>query len=851
MTTEPINGDAAPGKEGGAMRKNTTRVSSSRDLSKVRVSCFANAYATDPEGTGAMLEQIFADIRGEGRRGQELAKATAEVRRLLAEANGDKRDAAVDAAKKALPCFTVSGRFPKRGKKHLSKHTGVLQADFDHVPDIPKLKALLAKDPHAVIQHTSCTATGVKAYFHVQPPDTDDPSVLTAWHERNAFPALTAYCQRTYGERIDQQCGNVDRLAFEAHDPDATANWNAVPLDVDAWLNGAVAPVLKKTRNAKTLTPTVTPAPVIRTTADVQRANALKKAENKERFHTWAKERGFRGDLRTLDLRKLLKAAELLHGPDTNDDEEKVFVQCPWSGQHTTGGNGTDTVVFHDPDAKGFAHTFHCSHNHCRGKDVTSLLDWLEEKTPGCVDAACSKQYETTTEDPTHNDAGRADRFVERFGRDLRFVPEREVWVTWERDRWRLDADGAVKRFAVTMSKEMLAAVAAIPGTDESAARKRAAAGKEALACGDYHNIDDFVRLASVDRRVLLPVDKLDADPFVVGAENWVIDLRTGKARAYTREDFITRALACSVDPNATCPRWEQFMEEVFPDEDVRHYVHRAAGYSLTGDMSEHVFFFLHGVGRNGKSVFVRTLERCVFGKLSVRAGRGITTANDNGKYPEREVAELAGARLILTSETEQGQKLNENVLKDLTGADTMRGRHLYEGGFDFAPVGKLWVTGNHKPTIKGTDDGIWRRVRLIPFTQKFEGDAADRQLPEKLAAEASGILNWCVRGCLLWQKEGLTMPAVIRAAVDEYKRDEDRLADFLEDCVCESHGGTLDHPDLFKAYRAHCEDNGNRFPLTSRGLAKALQERDWRRTRSASSKCVWLGYALTKGDPF
>jgi putative DNA primase/helicase len=379
----------------------------------------------------------------------------------------------------------------------------------------------------------------------------------------------------------------------------------------------------------------------------------------------------------------------------------------------------------------------------------------------------------------------------------------------------------------------------------------RAAAVKEALACGDRRNIADFIHLARVNPAVLLSVDKLDADPFVVGAGNCVIDLRTGAARPYTREDFITRTLACDMDPAATCPRWEQFMDEVFPDPDVRHFVHKAVGYSLTGDMAEHVFFFPYGVGRNGKSVFVRTLERSVFGGLSVRAGRGITAAPPNGKYPEGEVAELAGARMILTSETEQGQKLNENVLKDLTGGDTMRGRHLYESGFGFEPVGKLWIVGNHKPTIRGTDDGIWRRVRLIPFTQKFEGDAADRQLPEKLAAEASGILNWCVRGCLLWQKEGLEMPTVIRAAVDEYKRDEDRLADFLEDCVSESCGGTLDHADLFKAYQRHCEDNGNRHPLTSRSLAKELQEREWRRTRSKSSKCVWLGYALTGADPF
>ena len=409
------------------------------------------------------------------------------------------------------------------------------------------------------------------------------------------------------------------------------------------------------------------------------------------------------------------------------------------------------------------------------------------------------------------------------------------------------------------MSKAMLHAAAEMKGVDDASGRARNAALKEALACGDRRNIADFVHLARVNPLVLLAVDKLDADPWVVGAKNLVVDLRTGAARPYTRADFITRTLACDVDPNATCPRWDKFMEEVFPDEDVRHYVHKAVGYSLTGDTREQCFFFPYGIGRNGKSVFVRTLERHVFGGLTVRAGRGITACPPNGKYPETEVAELAGARMILTSETEQGQKLNENVIKDLTGQDPMRGRFLYEKGFDFDPVGKLWIVGNHKPLIKGTDDGVWRRPRLIHFTQKFEGASADRTLPEKLAAEASGILNWAVRGCLLWQAEGLEMPGVMQAAVNAYKRDEDRLADFIEDETFDSPTGEIPNGVLYDRYKVHCEDNGA-HPWSSKALGKALrEERQWQWVKRAKG-VVWLGVSLRtvngggdedRGDPF
>jgi putative DNA primase/helicase len=445
---------------------------------------------------------------------------------------------------------------------------------------------------------------------------------------------------------------------------------------------------------------------------------------------------------------------------------------------------------------------------------------------------------------PSRNDAGRADRFVERFGSDIRFVPEREVWITWRDGRWQLDTDGAVERLAVAMHKEMLIEAGEIPGTDEAAARARQAAAKEALACGGRKNITNFVHLARIDQRILLPVDKLDTDPMVVGGKNLLLDLRTGESRSYSRWDFITRTLACDIDPTAACPRWERFLEEVFPDQGVRDYVHKAVGYSLTGDMREQVFFFLHGVGRNGKSVLVRTLENHVFGKLSVRAGRGITATTERGGYPATEVAELAGARMILTSETEQGQKLNENVIKDLSGGDAMRGRNLYEKAFTFLPVAKLWIVGNHKPMIRGMDAGIWRRVRLIPFTQKFEGASEDRHLAERLATEASGILNWAVRGCLQWQKDGLDMPEVIQEAVNEYKHDEDRLADFIEDVVVESPAGEVEHRDLFKAYQEHCDEHGNR-PWTSRSLAKTLRDRGWQSKSSWKSKCIWMGYAL------
>ena len=448
----------------------------------------------------------------------------------------------------------------------------------------------------------------------------------------------------------------------------------------------------------------------------------------------------------------------------------------------------------------------------------------------------------------TPNDAGRATRFVDRFARDIRFVHDRSLWMTWTDNRWRPDRDGSVLRLAVKLSGEMLAAAALITGTSKADQQAREQAAQEALACGDRRNIQDFLELAKVDIRILLASDKLDADLWTVAAQNAVVDLKTGIARDFTRSDFTTRELGTPADPQAECPRWIKFMEEVFPDESVRNFVHKAAGYTLTGDTREQVFFFAFGTGRNGKSKFVEALEH-VMGTYGVRAGKGIVAANGRGDFPKGEVAELAGARLACASETGEGERMNEELVKDLTGSDFMRGEHKYERGFRFKPVCKLWICGNHKPTIRGTDGGIWRRVRLIPFLQTFEGTADDRNLSAKLAAEAPGILNWLIQGCQLWRDEGLEAPDPIRQAVDSYRTEEDTLADFIGECVTEDVDANTSHADLFRSYQFFCGESGIRFPLTAKLLAKKLRERGWRDVRTASSFCFWRAVGLRRSE--
>ena len=311
------------------------------------------------------------------------------------------------------------------------------------------------------------------------------------------------------------------------------------------------------------------------------------------------------------------------------------------------------------------------------------------------------------------------------------------------------------------------------------AERKRAIG--EATAWGNTTKISSMLALAKHDLRTVLDHREVDADPWMLGTPNGVLDLRSGQL--VESAGYVTKSIAVPFDPSARCPRWERFLGEVFPEPSIREYVRCVVGYTLAGITDEHLFMFCYGSGANGKSTLLETLQH-VMGDYASRAGAEIICLSKHGREPESQIAELMGQRLVIGAETAEGARLNENLIKDITGGDTLRGRRIYESAFQFIPQCTLWLFGNYKPAISGCDDGIWRRVRLIPFLQKFESDRKDPSLKTKLRAEAPGILAWAVRACLDWQRSGLTTPETVRLAVEEYRTDEDSLADFIEECT-------------------------------------------------------------------
>jgi putative DNA primase/helicase len=404
--------------------------------------------------------------------------------------------------------------------------------------------------------------------------------------------------------------------------------------------------------------------------------------------------------------------------------------------------------------------------------------------------------------------------------------------------RWKRDVDKAVWRQMEKFRKQLLLAASKTPDRKaEDAARERAG------SLGKTQTIRNVLAIAESNARVVLGAEEINSDPWRVGARNAVIDLRSGEARAHSRDCYITKTLAADFKEGARCVRWLAFVAEVFPDPEVARYVWKAVGYSLTGSVEEKVFFFMYGRGNNGKTRFAETIFK-ILGEYAKKASDQILQVSPHGGEPQLAKAEIYGARFLSCSEIKEDSRLNEKLIKDITGGDTIRGRYLYQHSFDFS------LYGNHKPSVKGTDDAMWDRVCVIPFLQKFEGAAADKKLEGKLLAEKSGILNWMIEGCLLWQKEGLEMPPAITGAVREYRSDQDIIGSFLEEKTRASHGGFAMHGDLFRTYGAWADEQGLKYKLSSRALAKLLRERpDWEERKDAHGSPMWLGVEL-KGKP-
>ena len=441
-----------------------------------------------------------------------------------------------------------------------------------------------------------------------------------------------------------------------------------------------------------------------------------------------------------------------------------------------------------------------------------------------------------------HSDLGNSERLIRDHAQDVRYVPESGQWFTWDGGRWVVDHDrAAIKMRAVETVRGMYRAAG-----DPDCQEDRKALATWALQSESRPRISAAVELASIQPQLRLPLAELDSDPMLLGVRNGVVDLRTGRLRPADRADLITQQASADYDPDATCPLWLATLERIQPNLEMRAFLQRCIGYALTGLTREQVMFLIYGRGANGKTLVVETLT-ALLGGYAQKAPTDLLLARPSGSELTNDVARLRGARFVAAVESDEGKRLAEAKVKELTGADTVTARFLHREFFEFRPVCKLWLVTNHRPRISGTDDGIWRRLVMVPFAEYIDDNERDAELGAKLLTELPGILAWAVRGCLDWQRQRLQPPAPSRVATGEYRAEQDVLGAFLDECCVIRESVSVGSSALYAEYRSWCEENGH-AASSQTAFGMKLRERGFERRKHGT--ITWHGVALRSKQP-
>lgn len=421
------------------------------------------------------------------------------------------------------------------------------------------------------------------------------------------------------------------------------------------------------------------------------------------------------------------------------------------------------------------------------------------------------------------SDAGNAERLASVCGNISRYCPSYGKWFIWDGRRWAIDEKGQIKKFAVETIRQTGRQAVYIRDNSREKVVKWALQSESAM------KINAMLSLA----QSLLPVSskEFDKDPWLLNVLNGTLDLRTGELGPHRREDLITKLAPVEYYPEAQAPTWDRFLNRIFDrNQRVISFMERAVGYSLTGKVGEHALFFLHGDGANGKSTFVNVLLH-LLGDYGKMAAPNLLIHKFFDDHPTG-VADLNGCRLAICSEVEEGRRLAEALVKQLTGGDTVKARFMRQDFFEYEPAYKIFLVGNHKPNIGGTDWGIWRRIRLIPFNVTIPEEERDRQLGEKLKAEGPGILRWALEGCLDWQRGGLRPPEEVQMATAEYREEMDSIGSFIEECcIKDPSQGNLANP-LYQAYREYCSQSGME-PMSQKDFGLAMRERGFQKGKT------------------
>jgi putative DNA primase/helicase len=525
-----------------------------------------------------------------------------------------------------------------------------------------------------------------------------------------------------------------------------------------------------------------------------------------------------------------------------------------WNKKDAATLAGCDVVILSDNDEPGIKAAWRRADS-LPGSVVLSLpglapkgdiSDWLAEGgTPERLVELVAQARENPAERPvetTGNTEGTEDRknrlsqlanarrLRNRHGKDMRHHTALG-WLVWDGRRWARN-EKAAKRRAYTVGTAIRKEATSLDDP-ELAKAYFSAANKAESATG----IAATLQIAAALRDIDADQTEFDTKPWLLNFANGTLDLKTGKLHTHERADLITRLCPHECTSKAKCPRWHQFLDEIFDgDKELIRWIRWLVGYSCTGSTHRHLFPIMHGTGRNGKGAFIRAISFSLGSDYAqtLNAEEIMSTRNPRNDTAK---AALCGARFVPCQETEEGRRLNEALIKTLTGGDRIRARFLFKDEFEFSPSHKIWLATNHRPVVRDQQNGIWDRMRLIPFNRVFAEHEQDPHLDAKLAQEAPGILGWAIRGIV---HEEPSVPACVRAATDDYRKESDTLADFLDECTVESECEKLLKRNLFEAFKKWSGGHGGDM----KGFNKRISDRGILDKRTKDGYC-WMGLQL------
>ena len=441
-------------------------------------------------------------------------------------------------------------------------------------------------------------------------------------------------------------------------------------------------------------------------------------------------------------------------------------------------------------------------------------------------------------------DSTNAMRLLKEHGRDIRYVAAWKKWVVWNGRQWELDEGGAlVHEKGLEMVRNIYGELAR-----NADYRMKLDIQKHAVLSESVRRREAFVKAAQWIKGLNIKCDDLDSNPWLLNVRNGTIDVLTGGFTEHCQSDMISKIANVEYDPEADCPLWKRFIREIMDYKtDLIAFLQRAAGWGITGDNSGQTMFIFYGSGANGKSTFLNAVMH-LLGDYATSAMTE-TFMKQSGDRITNDIARLRGTRFVTAAEAEEGRRLSEPLIKQITGNDRMTARFLYSEFFTFQPTFKIYLATNHKPLIKGSDYGIWRRIKLIPFTTRIPEDRQDRQLEEKLRREASGILNWLLEGARSWRVQGLNAPVEILNATDEYRAEMDVIGNFIKECCVEREGLSIRVRELFKCYQDWCIERSE-HGCSERFFTLRLKDMGYAQGRNSDSR-FWNKLGLREGREY